>query len=83
MKYLHKSSIKLFTKYIMTLESKEMINRGMYSHTLTVKNGSVLATIAKYILLTLTAFAVIFILFYRSSKRVKIAKKIKRYKKRE
>lgn len=69
---------KLFTKYIMTLDSKEMINRGMYSHTLTVKNGSVLATIAKYILLTLTAFAVIFILFYRSSKRVKIAKKIKR-----
>lgn len=69
---------KLFTKYAMTLDSKEMINRGMYSHILTVKNGSVLATIAKYILITLTAFAVIFIIFYRSSKRIKIAKKIKK-----
>jgi len=69
---------KLFTKYVMSLDSKEMINRGMYSHSLTVKNGSVLATIAKYILLTLTVFAVIFIIFYKSSKRIKIAKKIKK-----
>lgn len=69
---------KLFTKYAMSLDNKEMINRGMYSHTLTVKTGGVLATIAKYILLTLTVFAVLFIILYKSSKRIKVAKRIRK-----
>lgn len=69
---------KLFTKYVMTLDNNEMIYRGMYSHSLTVKTGSVLSTIAKYILITLTLFAVIFIVVYKSSKRIKVAKRIKK-----
>jgi len=69
---------KLFTKYAMTLDSEEMIYNGMYNHSLTVKTGSVLVTIAKYILITLTLFAVIFIVFYRKSKRIKVARKIKK-----
>lgn len=69
---------KLFTKYVMTLDNNEMIYKGMYSHSLTVKTGSVLSTIAKYILITLSVFAVIFIVVYKSSKRIKVAKKFKK-----
>ncbi len=69
---------KLLTKYAMSLDNKEMIYKGMYSHSLTVKNGSVLSLIAKYILLTITVFGVIFIVLYKSSKRIKIAKKIRK-----
>lgn len=69
---------KLFSKYVMAKDSNEMINRGMYSHSMTVKTGGVLASVAKYILLTLAVFAIIIIIFYKSSKRIKVAKKIRR-----
>lgn len=69
---------KLFSKYVMAKDSNEMINRGMYSHSMTVKTGGVLASVAKYILLTLAVFAIMFIIFYKSSKRIKVAKKIRR-----
>lgn len=76
-----KNSSAFFTmlsKYIMTLSHDEMINKGMYHHSLTVKTGNVLGTIAKYILIAIAAFGVIFILFYRNSKKIKVSKKIKR-----
>ena len=69
---------QLFTKYAMVIDNNEVIYDGMYSHSMTVKTGSVLGTIAKYILLTLFVFAIIFIVFYKSSKRIKIAKRIKK-----
>lgn len=67
---------KLFIKYVMTLDNGEMIYKGTYSHNLTIKTGNILGTIAKYILITLTIFGVLFIIFYKSSKRIKIAKRI-------
>ena len=67
---------RLFTKYAMVIDNNEVIYDGMYSHDMTVRTGSILGTIAKYILLTLLVFAVIFIIFYKSSKRIKIAKRI-------
>ena len=69
---------KLFTKYAMVMDNNEVIYDGMYSHSMTVRTGSILGTIAKYILLTLLVFAIIFIIFYKSSKRIKIAKRIKK-----
>ncbi len=69
---------ELLTKYAMSLDDQEMIYKGMYSHSLTVKTGSLLGTIAKYILATLGVLALVFIIFYRSSKRIKIAKKIRK-----
>lgn len=69
---------KLMQKYMMVLDNNEMIYKGLYSHSLTVKTGGVLGSIAKYILLTLTAFLVLFIILYRSSKKIKVAKKIRR-----
>ena len=69
---------KLFSKYAMVIDNNEVIYDGMYSQSMTVRTGSILGTIAKYILLTLLVFAIIFIIFYKSSKRVKIAKRIKK-----
>ena len=69
---------KLFTKYTMCLDNQEMVYNGMHSHNLTIKTGNLLSTVAKYILITLTVFAIIFIIFYKSSKRIKVAKKIKK-----
>ncbi len=69
---------RLFSKYAMVIDNNEVIYDGMYSHSMTVRTGSILGTIAKYILLTLLVFAIIFIIFYKSSKRIKIAKRIKK-----
>jgi len=69
---------KLFSKYVMTLDSEYIINKGMYSHNLTIKTGSLLGIIAKYILFTLMAILFIILIIYRNSKRIKIAKKIKK-----
>lgn len=69
---------KLFSRYIMTQDPKEMIYEGMYNHSLTVRAGSVFGTIAKYILISIAAVAIIFVLVYRNSKKIKVAKKIKK-----
>lgn len=69
---------RLFSKYAMVIDNNEVIYDGMHSHSMTVRTGSILGTIAKYILLTLLVFAIIFIIFYKSSKRIKIAKRIKK-----
>ena len=69
---------KLFEKYAMVLDNNKIIYDGMYSHSMTVRTGSILGTIAKYILLTLLIFAILFIAFYKSSKKIKIAKRIKK-----
>lgn len=69
---------KLMQKYAMVLDNNEIIYKGLYSHSLTVKTGGLLGSIAKYVLLTLTVFGVLFIILYRSSKKIKVAKKIRR-----
>lgn len=69
---------KLFSRYIMAQDPKEMIYEGMYNHSLTVRAGSVFGTIAKYILISIAAVAIIFVLVYRNSKKIKVAKKIKK-----
>ena len=69
---------RLFTKYAMFIDNNEVIYDGMYSHSMTVRTGSILGTIAKYILLTILVFAVIFIIFYKSSKRIRVAKKFRK-----
>lgn len=69
---------KMFNKFVMTQDPKEMIYSGMYNHSLTVQAGSLFGTIAKYILITLAMLAIIFIIIYRNSKKIKVAKKIKK-----
>lgn len=69
---------KLLNKYISTLDSEEITYLGLYNHYKTIKSGTLLSTIAQYILYILVFLAIIIYIIYRSTKRIKITKKIKK-----
>ena len=68
----------LFNKYIQTLDPQEIIIKGNYNHTYTVKSGTILGKVTRDSLLVLTGFIIILYLVYRSTKRIKITRKIKK-----
>lgn len=68
----------LFNKYIQTLDPQEIIIKGNYNHTFTVKSGTILGKVTRYSLIVLAVFIVILYLVYRSTKRIKITKRIKK-----
>ncbi len=68
----------LFSKYIQTLDPNTIQVRGIHNHTITIKSGTILGKIAKYSLIIICIIFVILFLAYRSSKKIKIAKKIKK-----
>ncbi len=68
----------LFGKYIAILDPNEIITKGIYNHTYTVNSGTVLGQVAKYSFIVLVVLIIILYLAYRSTKRIKIAKKIKK-----
>jgi len=69
---------KLFNKYISTLDSEELIYQGLYNHYKTIKSGTLLSKIAQYILYIILFVAILIYILYRSTKRIKITKKIKK-----
>ena len=69
---------KLLNKYISTLDSEELGYTGLYNHYKTIKSGTLLSHIAQYFLYILCGAGVIFYIVYRSTKRIKITKKIKK-----
>ncbi len=70
--------VKLFQKYISTLDAEQIVITGLHNHATTMDKGSTLGTIAKYTLLTFAALAILVIIMYRSSKKIKIATRIKK-----
>lgn len=68
----------LFNKYIQTLDPEEIKLKGNYNHTYTMRSGKILGKVAKYSLIVITLFIIILYLVYRSTKRIKIVKKIKK-----
>ena len=68
----------LFEKYIQTLDPEEIKVKGNYNHTYTMKSGTILGQVAKYSIIVIIAFIIILYLVYRSTKQIKIAKKIKK-----
>ena len=68
----------LFGKYIQTLDPNEIKVKGIYNHTYTVKSGTILGQVAKYSLIIIIISFIILYLAYRSTKKIKIAKKIKK-----
>lgn len=68
----------LFNKYIQTLDPTEIKIKGIYNHHDVVKSGSILGKIAKISLIVILLVAVIIIIAYRSAKRIKIVKRIKK-----
>ena len=69
---------KLLNKYLETLDSNEMKYVGLNNYFTTKKSGTLLGTLAKYVLILLTIVIVIIIIIYKKSKKIKIAKKIKK-----
>lgn len=70
--------LKLFTKYVDYLDENRMVPTGIYNHNVTLKNGTILGTIAKYIIYIMIIVLVTLYLIYRSSKRVRLANKIRK-----
>ena len=68
----------LFEKYIQTLDPKEMKVMGNANHAYTMKSGTILGQVAKYSLIVIFVFIIILYLVYRSTKQIKITKKIKK-----
>jgi diguanylate cyclase (GGDEF)-like protein len=69
---------KLFSAYLEVLDNNEMRYNGLNNYFVTKKSGSFFGTIAKYILVLLTIFIIVLVVLYKKSKKIKIAKKIKK-----
>ena len=68
----------LFSKYIQTLDPNTIQVRGIHNHTITIKSGTILGKVAKYSLIIIFFVVIALFFAYRSSKKIKIAKKIKK-----
>ncbi len=68
----------LFTHYIDYLDENRMNYVGLYNHRLTVQNGTILGTIARYFLYIIVAIFVLLYILYRSSRRIRVATKIRK-----
>ncbi|MBR1413299.1 MAG: GGDEF domain-containing protein [Bacilli bacterium] len=69
---------KLFGAYISTLDHKTLVYKGVENHNQTVESGTVLGTIAKYLIIVIIIVGLILMYLYYKSKKIKIAKKIKK-----
>ncbi len=69
---------KLLNTYMEVVDSKEVINEGLNNHYETVKTGSFLSSIAEYIIYLVLIFIIVALLIIRKSKKIIIAKKIKK-----
>lgn len=69
---------KLLDKYIEVLDQDEIIISGLLNHYDTVKSGSVITKLAEYILYAIIIVIVIVLIVIRKSKRISIARKIKK-----
>ena len=68
----------LLSRYLNFADSNTNVNKGLYSNKLTVQSGTILGRIATYILYIIFAGVIIFLIIYRSTKKIKIAKRIKK-----
>lgn len=68
----------LFSKYIQTLDPNTIQVRGIHNHSITIKSGTILGKVAKYSLIIIFFVVIALFFAYRSSKKIKIAKKIKK-----
>lgn len=69
---------KLFASYLNYLDDNRMMNIGMYHHAYTIKNGTILGTIAKYFIFVIVGFFLLFFVLYRSSKKIRLKNKVKK-----
>jgi diguanylate cyclase (GGDEF)-like protein len=68
----------LFNKYIMTLDPEEIRVEGLYNHKRTIKSGTLIGQIVRYSAIIAVVALITAIIVYRSTKKIHIAKKIKK-----
>lgn len=69
---------KLLDNYIGVMDENEMVLEGLLNHEETIKSGNLITKIAEYILYVVIIVAVVIFVFIKKSKKVSIAKKIKK-----
>jgi len=69
---------KLLTRYINYNDPNVLINKGEYNASKAEAKGSIMNSLAKYALYGVLLVIVILLLIYRSSKRVRLQKKLKK-----
>lgn len=72
---------KLFKAYITFSDAKQIRVTGLNSYKMTLESGTILGTIAKYILYFLIIFVILMYVLYRRARKIKISKKIKKEEK--
>ena len=70
--------VNIFNKYVNILDSKEIINEGFLNHLDTIKTGTLLGTIARYLLYILLIVFIVLIYIYKKTKKITIIKRIKK-----
>lgn len=69
---------KLLNEYMNITDSRRVLNEGIYNHEKTVSSGLFFSLIAKYFIYFLLAFVVIGFIVIRKTRKITIAKKIKK-----
>ena len=79
--YFYKSHVgetfnQLFSRYVDYLDENVLTYEGLYHHNVTMKHGTILSILARYSLYIIVIFIILFILIYRFSKRIRLAKRL-------
>lgn len=69
---------KLLDKYIGVMDENKLVIEGLNNHYDTIKSGNIITKIAEYILLILLLVVLIIFIIFKKSKRISIARKIKK-----
>ena len=69
---------RLLDKYIGVMDENKLVIEGLNNHYDTIKSGNIITKIAKYILLILLLVVLIIFIIFKKSKRISIARKIKK-----
>ena len=75
------SFTKLFKAYISLSDASMVRVEGLNSYKKTLDSGTILGTIAKYILYFLIIFVILIYVLYKRARKIKISKKIKKEEK--
>ena len=69
---------KLLNAYLNISDPNQILIEGLYNHEKTVRSGMIIGFIAKYFIAVVCILVVVLLLFIRKTKKIVIAKKIKK-----
>ena len=69
---------KLLNEYMNITDSHQVLNKGIYNHEKTIETGLILSLIAKYFMYFLVIGLVLGFIIIRKTKKITVAKKIKK-----